>query len=51
MGRSTSMIAARWVLTVVMLLCVGVFHRAPAQESGQKGSSYMPVEVVFQKWR
>ena len=45
MGRSTSMIAARWVLTVVMLLCVGVFHRAPAQESGQKGSSYMPVDI------
>ena len=46
MGRSTStIVAARWVLAMVMLLCVSVFHRAPAQESGQKGSSYLPVDI------
>ncbi len=40
MGRSTStIVAARWVLTAVILLCLSVFHRAPAQESDKKGSS------------
>jgi cytochrome c peroxidase len=46
MGRSTStIVAARWVLTAVMLICVGVCTRAHAQESGKKGSSYMPVDI------
>jgi cytochrome c peroxidase len=46
MGRSTStIVAARWVLTAVMLICVGVCPRAHAQESGKKGSSYMPVDI------
>src|SRR4030095_4719146 len=47
MGRSTSrIVAARWVLGAVILLCLSVFYRAPAQESGQKGSSYMPVDIT-----
>ena len=46
MGRSTStIVAARWVLAVGILLCLSVFYRAPAQESGQKGASYMPVDI------
>ena len=46
MGRRTSaIVAARWVLAGVILLCLSVFYRAPAQESGQKGSSYMPVDI------
>ena len=46
MGRSTSTIgAARWVLTAVLLICLGVGASADAQESGKKGSSYMPVDI------
>src|SRR5947207_105895 len=46
MGRRTStIVTARWVLTALLLLCGSVLHRAPAQEVGQKGSSYMPVDI------
>jgi cytochrome c peroxidase len=43
--RTSTLVAARWVLTVGLLLCVSVWHHAPAQEAGQKGSSYMPVDL------
>ena len=45
MRHSTSTsVAARWLLAAVLLLGVSVFQRAPAQDAGQKGSSYLPVE-------
>src|SRR5215471_4167931 len=43
--RTSTMVAARWILTAVLLLCMSLWHRAPAQEAGQKGSSYMPVDL------
>src|SRR4029434_5914357 len=45
MRHSTStIVAARWLLAAVLLLGVSVFQRAPAQDAGPKGSSYMPVD-------
>ena len=47
MRHSTSTsVAARWLLAAVLLLGVSVFQRAPAQDAGQKGSSYMPVDIT-----
>jgi cytochrome c peroxidase len=46
MRHSTStIVAARWLLAAVLLLGVSVFQRAPAQDAGPKGSSYMPVDI------
>ena len=47
MRHSTSTsVAARWLLAAVLLLGVSVFQRAPAQDAGPKGSSYMPVDIT-----